>query len=163
MATPGYLSITGKDQGKIQGSCLFKEHEKEIEIYSFDHVVEVPANLDSPVSSGQPVHTPIVINKEVDKSSPKLYQALCRREVLTEVIFYWYRYTENGQYSLFYSVRLENALIAKIKPWMPNFFDLENERQYRFMEDVSFNYEKITWSYGPDGDVEYEDTSQEKS
>jgi type VI secretion system secreted protein Hcp len=160
MAIPGYLSITGQEQGKIQGSAVFTEHEGEIEIYSFDHEIEVPSNQDSPVSSGEPVHAPIVINKEIDKSTPKLYQALCRREALTDVSFHWYRYTENGQYNLFYSITLENALIVKIRPWMPNFFNLETEKNYRFMEDISISYEKIIWSYGPDGDVEFEDSSE---
>jgi type VI secretion system secreted protein Hcp len=107
------------------------------------------------MSSGRRVHRPLVITKEIDKSSPMLYQALCTGERLLEVKLDWFRIDETGTEELYYSVQLKNALISKVKPWMPNAMDASMSG-FRHMEDVSIIYEKIIWTWELDG-IEYED------
>ncbi len=155
MTMLGFLTITGSKQGSIQGSSIHLDHEGEIEVLSLDHQIEVPGGLDAPLSAGQPLHGALVINKLVDKSTPKLAQALCARELLSEVNIAWYRHGSNGSRELFYRIQLQNALISKVRAWTPHLYEKEQD-QYRLMEDVSFSYEKILWSWGPEADVEYE-------
>ena len=119
-----------------------------------NHVVEIPTD-ERGVASGRRVHRPMTITKEIDKSTPMLYQALCGNELLTEVTLNWYRLDGTGDYELYYSIYMENAFITCIRPWVPNVLDRANEG-LKHMEDVSIAYEKIIWTWEPDG-IEYED------
>ena len=154
MPLPGNLIITGEDQGLIEGSCELDQREDTILVQGFDHAVEIPTDSRG-VASGKRVHRAMTIIKEIDKSTPMLYQALCTNELLTEVILNWYRLDGTGEYELYYSITMNNAFITRIRPWVPNVLDRGNEH-LKHMEDVSLSYEKIIWTWEPDG-IEYED------
>lgn len=154
MPMPGNLIITGEEQGLIEGSCELEDREDTILVQAFDHVVEIPTDSRG-VASGRRVHRAMSITKEIDKSTPMLYQALCTNELLTEVILNWYRLDGTGEYELYYSITMENAFITRIHPWVPNVLDRANDG-LKHMEDISLSYEKILWTWEPDG-IEYED------
>ena len=155
MPMPGNLTITGEVQGEIEGSCDLDNREGTILVQAFDHVVEIPTD-DRGIASGRRKHSPISITKEIDRSTPMLYQALCTGELLTSVILDWYRIDGTGEDELYYTMELENAMITRIHPWVPNVLDRSTEN-LRHMEDVSIAYESIIWTWEPDG-IEYEDT-----
>jgi len=155
MELSAYLDITGSDQGLIQGSSQRRGREDKIEVFQFNHCVEIPLGVDQSVGSGQATHRPLEVIKEVDRSTPKLYQALCQRERLEEVKLGWYRYNPAGKEDLYYAIKLQNARILRIQPWTPDLAALGQEH-IRFMEKISFGYEKIVWSWGPEGNVEFE-------
>jgi len=154
MPMPGNLIITGEEQGLIEGSCELEDREGTILVQAFDHVVEIPTD-DRGVASGRRSHRPIQITKEIDRSTPMLYQALCTGELLTEVQLDWYRIDGSGIEELYYSMLMTNGLITKIHPWVPNVLDRSQET-LKHMEDVYITYEKIIWTWEPDG-IEYED------
>lgn len=155
MPTPGYMMINGEEQGSIKGSSFKQGYEDRIEVLAFEHLIELPARQETQITTGNPLHSPIVLSKEVDESTPRLYQALCRRETLEVVEIRWLRHTAEGREELFYMITLTNALIVRINPWGTDFLD-ERVEQYRPMEKVAMAYEAIRWTYGLDGDVEYE-------
>ena len=155
MATPGYMTIYGEQQGEISGFSYKQGQEDKIEVFSFRHAVQIPSSSSNQVMTGEPIHRPIILSKEVDKSTPKLYQALCQKEILETTEIIWFRHNPQGVEELHYTVKLVNARILGIEPWTPDFMDPEIE-QYRFMENVSLSYERILWSSGSDGDVEFE-------
>ena len=154
MPMPGNLVITGEEQGLIEGSCELEGREGTILVQAFDHTVEVPTD-DRGVAAGRRVHRPMTITKEIDRSTPMLYQALCTGELLTEVKLDWYRIDGTGMQEMYFSMLMENALITRIHPWVPNVLDRKNET-LKHMEDISISYEKIIWTWEPDG-IEYED------
>ena len=154
MPTPGHLSITGEQQGAIEGGCDLEGREGTILVQAFQHIVEVPSD-ERGIPSGRRAHRPATITKEVDKATPKLYQALCTGERLSQVRLDWYRLDQMGSQELYFSATFEGALVTAIKPWVPNALDAKNAG-LRHMEDVSFTYEKVIWSWEPDG-IEYED------
>ena len=158
MPTPCHLTIIGELQGSIEGSCEYEGREGTILVQSVDHTVEIPTDSRG-ISTGRRVHRPMSITKEIDAATPMLYQALCTGERLTEVTLDWYRVEESGGEELYYTVYMQNVLINKVHPWMPNTLD-PNQAGFRHMEDVSFMYEKIRWTWELDG-IEYEDTSGE--
>jgi len=155
MPMPGNLTITGEEQGLIEGSCELEDREGTILVQAFDHVVEIPTD-DQGIAAGRRAHRPMTITKEFDRSTPMLYQALCTGELLTEVLLEWYRMDGSGDQELYFSVELENAMITRIHPWVPNVLDRSNET-LKHMEDVSIAYEKIIWTWEEDG-IEFEDT-----
>lgn len=151
MAMLGYITITGDEQGAIEGSSTHEMHLNEIEVLKLDHQIEV----QGATTAGQVAHGSLKINKLIDKSSPKLAQALCTREVLSEIIITWYHHNANGERELAYKIVLENALITNLNAWTPHFYE-QSQEEFRLMEDVCFSYEKILWSWGSEGEVEYE-------
>jgi type VI secretion system secreted protein Hcp len=151
---PGNLTITGEIQGQIEGSCELEQREGTILVQAFDHVVEIPTD-DRGIASGRRAHRPMTITKEIDRSTPMLYQALCTGELLTDVKLDWYRLDGSGDEELYFSIELENAMITRIHPWVPNVLDRKSEG-LRHMEDVSIAYERIIWTWEPDG-IEFED------
>lgn len=154
MASMGYVTIEGEQQGRIEGSGQHQEEEGLIEIFSFDHEVALPRKATEALTAGRPVHQEIVIGKLIDTSTPKLYQALDQHERLKSVGFEWYAYNRSGIRELVFSIELEGAIVTRIRPSMPDYLDPASDR-YRFLEHVSLAYESITWSYGH-GDIQFE-------
>jgi len=154
MPMPGNLTLVGKEQGPIEGSCDIEGREETILVQSFKHVVDLPSN-ESGLPSGKRIHRPLMITKEVDKSTPKLYQALCTGEPMSEATLRWYRMDGAGEELQFFTVMLQNALIVKIESWVPDVLDKQNA-QYGNMENLWFTYEVIRWTWEEDG-IEYEE------
>jgi len=151
----GFIKIIGESQGAIEGSCDMPEGT--IEVFAFVHKVKIPRSHDTGLPRGRRAHDDLTISKEVDKSTPKLYKALCEGERLTEVELSWYRPSGmSGNKEQYYIIRLENAIITGIEPCSPQRLDMSKEG-YQLMEDVSFAYERIIWTWKPDG-IEHEDS-----
>jgi type VI secretion system secreted protein Hcp len=150
------MEVTGNTQGKIDGSCDMEGREKTILVYAMDHDVHIPRDPQSGLPSGKRIHGPLKIVKEFDMASPKLYQALCTGEQCSDVTIKWYRIDPTGMEEHYFTHTLEDAIIVDMKPYMPMAFLTENE-PYRHMEEVSFTYSKIKWTWEVDG-IEAEDS-----
>ena len=156
MPMPSHMTIEGENQGKMDGSCDMEGREDTILVYAVDHDIHIPRDPQSGLASGKRIHGPFRIVKEFDKSSPKIHQALCTGEHLSDVTIKWYRIDPNGSEEHYYTHILENAIVVEVKPFMPLAFMPANE-PYRHMEEVSFTYEKIKWTWEVDG-IEAEDS-----
>jgi type VI secretion system secreted protein Hcp len=150
------MELTGNNQGKIEGSCTQQGRENTILIEAMNHNVRIPRDPQSGLPTGKRVHEALTVTKVYDKSSPKLYQALCTGERFSEVVIKWYRIDPTGAEEHYFTHKLENAILVDIKPWMPNCLDPTTE-SYQHMEDLSFTYGKIIWTWEPDG-IESEDS-----
>ncbi len=155
MPMPLHLEVEGKNQGKIEGSCEMQGREGTILVQALTHSVHIPRSPQTGLPTGKRVHGPLTITKEVDKATPKLYQALCTGEQMSSVIIKWYRIDPSGTEEHYFTTKLEDAIITEIKAWMPNALD-EQKASFKHMEDVSFTYKKIIWTWEPDG-IESED------
>jgi len=153
---PAHLEVEGENQGAIEGSCDMEGREGTILVYAMNHDVHIPRDPQSGLSSGRRIHGPLGIVKEYDKSSPKLYQALCTGEHLKNVILKWYRIDNTGSEEHYFTHTLEDAIVVEMKPYMPMVFVAQNE-PYRHMEEVAFTYKKIKWTWEVDG-IEAEDS-----
>jgi type VI secretion system secreted protein Hcp len=156
MPMPSHITLEGERQGKIAGSCDMKGREGTILVYAMDHDIHIPRDPQTGLASGKRIHGPLTVVKEYDKSSPLLYQALCTGEHMKNVTMKWYRIDAKGSEEHYFTHTLENAIIVSIKPFMKMAFLQENE-SYRHMEEVSFTYEKIKWTWEADG-IESEDS-----
>lgn len=150
MPMPCYMQITGTSQGKIQGSVAIQGHEGTILVQAEDSLIQIPRNIETGLPMGKRVHQPFKVVKEFDKSSPKIFQALTSGEVLTEVLLEFMRISPAGKEEVYYTIKLQNAIVVTLRKWVPNCFDSET-KSLGHMEDVSFTYEHITWTFKPDG------------
>lgn len=155
MPMPCYLVVEGENQGKIEGSVKVKGHEGKILIQAVDHTIEIPKSPQTGLPTGKRVHMPMTVTKEIDKSSPKLYQALTSGEQFKSVSLEFYRISAKGTEEKYYTVKLGKAILTNMQSWTPNCLAPES-KQMGHMEDASFTYEKITWTFEPDG-IEAED------
>ena len=133
-----HISLTGENQGAIDGSCTAAGKEGTSVVLGYEHDVHIPLDTDTGQPTGVRVHQPLRIVKLMDKASPKLYQALVTGERL-EVELKWYRIDPTGGEEHYFTTKLEDAIIVAIKPSLLH------------KEDVSFTYRKIIWTWEPDG------------
>jgi type VI secretion system secreted protein Hcp len=155
MALTSYLAVKGKSQGDIKGDCPQGGDKKDkILVYAIDHNVEIPKDTHTGLPTGQRIHHPLVITKGKDNASPKLFKACCTGEQC-DVTLDQYRIKPDGTEEKYFSIKLEEAIAVNIREFTPVTFVPEN-KPYHDMEEVSFTYSKITWTYN-DGNIEYVD------
>ncbi|UVJ44006.1 Hcp family type VI secretion system effector [Pseudomonas sp. LS1212] len=149
MPTPAYMTIEGTHQGSISagastqasvGNRYQNGHENQILLQAVDHTVFVPSGANS----GHRRHTPLVVTKGIDKSSPLINIALSTGEPLTLCRLEFYRTAAPGAQELFYSMELHDAVIVHAQLVLPNCLDADNA-EFTLMEVVHFAYRKITW------------------
>lgn len=161
MALNAYLTLRGQQQGLIKGSVTIKGRENTIMVIAVSHEIISPRNPASGQASGKRQHKPLVITKELDKSSPILYNSLCNNENITEfkLQFWGPKKTAAGAPTglefQHYTIQLTNARIADISFKMLNTKnpDLVKYAEY---EEVSFVYESIEWTW-TDGGIQATD------
>jgi type VI secretion system secreted protein Hcp len=161
MALNSYLRLTGQTQGEIKGSVTQKGREDSIMVIAVSHEIVSPRDPASGLPTGKRMHKPFVITKELDKSSPLLYNVLCNNEnIKTWELKFWtpqIKATSGaGSEVQHYTVKLTNANIANI-----HFRMLNNKNpdlmKYAECEEVSFTYEKIEWTWN-DGGITADDS-----
>jgi len=153
---PCHLTLEGEKQGKIEGSCDMLGREGTILTYAMRHNINIPRSPTDGLATGKRIHGPLCLLKEFDRSSPKLYQALCTGEHLKKVTLKWYRITKHGTEEHYFTHKLEDAIVVAIQPYMPITFLATNEPA-RHMEEVAFTYKKIQWTWEAGG-IEAEDS-----
>ena len=146
MAMTSYLELEGKNQGKIEGDCTQKGHEKWILVYGIEWNMEIPRDTHTGLPTGQRIHHPITITKAIDQASPLLAQACATGEQMKKWQMDFIHISDKGQEELYYTIQLENAIIVSIHQYKPLTF-IEGNKPYHDMEEISFTYEKITWSH----------------
>lgn len=151
MALNAYLKLKGNKQGDIKGSVTQKGREDSIMVIAVSHEIVSPRDPASGLPTGKRMHKPFVITKELDKSSPLLYNVLVNNEnIQTWELKFWTPQlkatTGAGTEKQHYTVKLTNANIASI-----NFRMLNNKNpelmKYAEYEEVAFTYQKIEWTW----------------
>jgi type VI secretion system secreted protein Hcp len=158
MALDAYMKLTGETQGEIRGSETKQGHEDSITVNAVNHGVQIPTDKLSRLPSGKRKHEPLVVTKDIDKSTPLLMNALLNNENITKLELRFWQPGPAGQGRQFYTIELENARITDIRFEMLNNRTPENLQQ-RELEHISFVYQKIVWTY-EDGGITAEDAVQ---
>lgn len=147
MALNCYITkIKGEKQGAIKGSVTQKGREGWIECFAFEHKVHSPRDPASGLPTGKRVHSPVKIIKPIDKSTPLLMNVLVNNENIPELELQFFSPSAAGAETNFYTIKLTNANISEIKPYMlmnrnPDYM------KYPEMEEVSFTYQKVEWTF----------------
>ena len=144
MALNAYLKLKGQKTGEIKGSVTQKGREGKIMVIAVSHEIVSPRDSASGLPTGKRMHKPFVITKELDKSSPILYQVLTNNESIPEWELQFWQPSTTGAEKQHYTVKLVNANIASIAFRMANnkHSDLMKFTEY---EEVAFTYQKIEW------------------
>jgi len=152
MALNAYLKLKGQKQGDINGSVTQKGREKKIMVIAVSHDIVSPRDPASGLPTGKRMHKPFVITKELDMSTPLLFNALVNNENIPSwKLEFWTPQVGGaagggGTETQHYTVELLNANIASINFRMANnkHPDLMKYTEY---EEIAFTYQKITWTW----------------
>lgn len=146
MANHGYMKIDGKIQGLISAGCSTQAsignkcqtaHADEIMVLSYSH------NMSNIGNVNKPTHNPIIITKNIDKSSPLLAQALSKREEINCVISF-YRISSFGLQEKFYTIEISGGMVADLTLDMPHVV-LQNDVEPQ--EHLAIRYRDILWTH----------------
>ncbi|WP_256830411.1 Hcp family type VI secretion system effector [Pseudomonas sp. Pse1] len=154
MANHGYMTITGKNQGLISAGCSSQEsignkcqvgHKDEIMVLSYSHNMANIGNIN------KSTHNPIIITKNIDKSSPLLAQALANRESISCAISF-YRVSRLGVQEKFYTVEISGGMIAHLTVDMPH---VVSHNDAEPQEHLAIRYREIAWFHHLAGTTGY--------
>jgi len=124
-AIAGTLSVDGVAQGGFGPG---------LQIIGYSHQIVSPRDAATGQATGKRQHKPFVITKELDKSSPRFLNAIYTNETLTSVLIGLL--LPNGETMA--TVHLENAHVSE-------------DVQHGHTEEISFVYQKITWTWTDGG------------
>ena len=150
MTLNAYLRIKGEKQGEIKGSVTQRGHEGWIMVIGASHSLESPRDASSGLPTGTRVHEPFVIIKELDQSTPLLYNMLVNGENISEWELQFWRPGATGTEANHYTVKLTDANIANIDFKMPDNKDPNLSQRVEY-EEISFTYQKIQWTWNEGG------------
>jgi len=141
----------------IKGGVDVQDREFSIEVRGFHHNLMIPTDNATGKVTGTRIHSPMLIVKEFDYSSPYLYKAVATGQNLTSAEIKWYKINDAGQEAEYFNMLLEGVRVVSISPSMAA-PDNKNENH---METVELRYERITWKYC-DGNIIYTDSWNER-
>ena len=97
MAIPGNMWIYDDGGALIKGGCDVKGREYSIEFKGFHHNLSIPTDNATGKPTGTRQHSPMMIVKEFDYSSPYLYKAVASGQNLKSAEIRWYNINDAGQ------------------------------------------------------------------
>src|SRR5947209_15249249 len=83
MALNAYLRMKGQKSGDIQGSVTQKGRENSILVFAVAHSIQSPRDPASGLPVGKRTHKPLVISKQLDRSTPLLYSMWASNEAIS--------------------------------------------------------------------------------
>ena len=152
MSTPAHVWFEDENGSPIVGACLMPMRLGSIELKSFSHGVSIPVDPQWGKLAGTRVHSPIVIVKEFDQTTPLLYRAVCEGRPLKKATIKMYRILDAGIEVEYFNIILENIKLTAISPYLS-----PTGMSSTHLETLELRYEAITWKY-TDGNVIYRDS-----
>jgi type VI secretion system secreted protein Hcp len=155
-----YATMTGQKTGKINGSVTQKGREGSIQVSYLQQKRVSPRDAASGLPTGKRQHEPLVIRKSLDKSTPLLQNVLSNNETLTSAQFKFWRQTSGPTGTVeqqHFQIDLQNANVASYNLYHPDSLDTgAASTTVETQEELTFTYQKITWTW-LDGGITAED------
>jgi len=139
MAFDSFIKIDG-----IPGESSDDKHKDWIEIISFSHEMTQPASATASTAGGATAERVNIgefkIVHNLDKASPKLYDACCRGKHIKDVTIEMCR--AGGDKVKYMEIKLEQVLVSHVGT------SGSSSSSSGFpVEEVSFSFGKISWTY----------------
>ena len=112
------------------------------------------------MSTGRKQHSPVVIRKRIDKSTPLLLKALCENERVDSAEFRLYRPSPSGSGAEehFYTVLLEECNLGGVRQVRED-TTIAGQDAPPMLEEVTFIFQEVTWTY-EDGGITHSDSAR---
>ncbi|MBY4890055.1 type VI secretion system tube protein Hcp [Pantoea sp. DY-15] len=160
MPIPPYMWLKDDGGADIRGSVDVHDREGSIEIIGMSHGINLPVDGSNGRITGTRQHSSMMIEKEVDSSTPYLYKAAATGQTLKNAQLRFYNISDAGQEVCYYTVLMENVKVTGVNCGVAN-VKLAGNDKLNHTESVSLQYEKITWRI-VDGNIQYTDAWNER-
>ena len=150
MALNAYLSLAGEAQGPIQGSVTQKGREGKILIIAVEHERTSPYDASTGMTTGHTTTGPLVLTKEIDRSSPLLREAFKNRESLGTFELQFWRSSSSGAETQACTIRLKRASIVSVRTEMLN-NQFSDNIPIKEREVIGFAYQQMELIWVPGG------------
>lgn len=142
MPSISYLSV--KAGGNlIRGSVAGGDHDGKIHVHQVEQNVARAVATTHAAIGGAPRHS-LVVTKPMDRATPLLLEAMSARTDL-DVLVEHFLPVGQGAGPLFYTVRLTDARISKIRHLSVYTPEGDPDPSGPHVEDVHFVYRKVSW------------------
>ncbi len=145
---PIYLSCTGQNQGKIEGSVRDRGFKGTTGVSSFTQGIVSPRDSASGLPTGRRQHKPLAFTMDADSSALQLTQALINNENLS-CTFKFVRRSPDGDKSQYLTITLTNASVARQQ--------LNGQKHGLDSYEFELTYQTIEWRWNEGSPVEVED------
>jgi len=141
-----YVKIVGKTQGTFKGEATRVAGSNYINAYRFIYGATTPRDPSTGLPTGKRQYQPVTITKEIDATSPQIFQALATNETLTTVTIEFLTSSTDGKELTYYVVTLKNATVSEVHQHMDQVTATPagtSDVPIEPLEDVSFTFEQI--------------------
>jgi len=129
---------------KLGTASTMKSMEKYSKILGFKFGTISPRDAATGLASGKRTHQPVVLWKQLDISTPAIFQALCQNQTLDSVeIMYYQAHGTEAKRVQFFKLTLTNATIVESE--VLGGFDGN-----KVIERIAFTFQKIEYNEVPD-------------
>ena len=126
----------------VDGESEDKDHKDWINLLSFSQGQHIPDSSQPRAGAvrASSVFDEIILKKELDKSSPKLAEAVCLGKVFPKVDIHVTRAFSDGMRVTYYAYELKNAIVSS--------YNIGGSTEDEIpLEEVSLNFEQIKVTY----------------
>lgn len=145
MAVQAYVKITGTKQGKFKApggkSAQFAD---AIPVLRFESVASAPRDIATGQASGKQQWQPIRLTKEWDAASPQIISALTSNEVLSTVVFEFWRPDVAGKLQMEHRITLKSATIVTVDSTLDLTAPAATPGAGRELETIELTFQSIT-------------------
>ncbi len=134
---------------KHEGEATETGFENKIACIAAQYAAEVPITYDRTKggrTAGVAVHKPVVVVKAVDKSTPKLFESLCKADASMGDVKLHFLRQSGGKPEKYMTIELKGAMVAKLETFVPGGDQTETNVP---LEKVSISYQSIKFTYAP--------------
>lgn len=149
----GSMKVFMKIEG-IAGSSMESGRADWSDVRGFDHLLKYPFDMRDNRGRGEPEHGACQVLKEIDKASPKFYEALAKKKKVDSVLIEFERDKPGeGSTEAYFRLELEDCRVITARPHVPT-GSANDENAPPHMEEIGFAYRKITWTWDSGGAIE---------
>jgi len=129
----------------MPGSSL--ERDDWSEVRGFSHEMSYPFDMREAKGRGEPEHGACKVWKEMDKASPKLYEALAKKKKINSVEIEFERDKPGeGATEVYFKITLTDCRLIYARPHIPSPAE-RDESTPPHMDECGFAYRKIDWEW----------------
>lgn len=141
MERAAYLQIPD-----IKGSARRNDVMGKIAVAGVSHQINSVLDTVTGEPTGKVKHQALIVTKECDVASPRLYQAMEEGRTFDKVQLDFFRMPDDGGDDNYASVVMEGVRVAFIRLVMPNNLKMENQELPAY-EEVGLAYQRIQWKW----------------
>jgi type VI secretion system secreted protein Hcp len=132
------MKIKAQQQGDIKGDLTQTGREGYIKVISVNHEINSAIDPSTGLLIVKKQHKPLLVLKELDRSTINLYNSFLTNEILLSVELKFWTQTQTVAEVNFFNISLTNARVVSIR-------QISQEINLAQSEEVRLTYQKIEW------------------